>query len=581
MFLDNPIFVKEFGNFSKAFRLKVFVGGYLLLLGSTLVSLWPTGGALSAQSDQSKLIFTLFFCINLTLQLLMIPALTATSITLERENNTFATLFSTLLSPFEIMVGKLSASLGMLIFLILLSLPIAALCALTGGIDVAKLIKVTSVLVVTSISYGLVGLACSATSLRSSTAIFKNFILIMLFAGATWVPNQLLGGISFLKDIPMLNVVLKAIESVSPYDALYYLMAPDKYQAFSSSNSFISPYLIFLIASTLIGALSLLIFYRKILDPRLKTAKPAKTKPKKRRKLSWLFYLVDPSKRKKLIRRFSNPVYVAEMRSKIFANPDFIIRSVASIFILSLGLLLLVALQAGTSIDPAAIKVIAVVFQIGVVAILAPGVSSGLISDEIATGTFVLLRMTPLSAFSVIIGKLKATFFYALIFIISSFFVIFAMAYLEKAPTKLFQGDLMAKIMTLDFWESIWEVYSSIAIWIGLLLISTGAFLTSGLFSSSLCKNTKSSTAMAYAIVAFITFITLAPIVMADKLSTSTASFILSINPIAAAIQVMKSGFEDYRVFWPNTFVILLSLTVVFLVISTARVWYLFRKQER
>ena len=596
MLLNNPIFAREFFSYAKGTRIKVLVGGYLLLLALSLLALWPTSGTLSLVSDSGKQIFALFFSINLVLQLLMVPAFTATAITVEKEQKTFASLYITLLTPLEIMSGKLFSSLSMLIILVLLSTPIGAACALTGGITLTFLAKVVCLILVTSVSYGLLGLACSATSERSSAAVLKNYIYIMIFAGGTWLPMALIGSIPFVKSIPIATQILQFIKSISPFDALFSLVYPENYAlglSVQNDSSLFTPYVIFLISSFLIGLVSLIIFYKRV-------SNPTKTKSKStegvyeggsqsiKRKLKWPFYLIDPLKRKKLIGRFSNPVFVAEMRSNIFANPGFIIRTVTTIIWVSMVMLILIALQFGTGVTQSTMKAVTIVFQLGLIALLAPGISSGLITDEISSGTFLTLRMTPLSPLTVILGKLKATFFYAMIFITCSLFIVIIFIYLEEQnimPKGLpiegkWWSELFTSIQSGGWRLEFWNIYNNYIIWLLLLFMSTGMFLSSGLFASAFCDNTKNATAVAYGIVATLCIISFAPIVMTDKVSADTAGIILSVNPIAAAIQVTKAGLQEYTQLWLHNIIAMFSLSVVFLTASTFRVWHLLTKQQ-
>ena len=104
MLLSNPIFAREFNGSIRSWKINFLAGAYLVLLAGTLLILWPEGGIQSLVSESSRQIFSLFFNINLTLLILLTPAFSATSISYERENGTYPALFSTLLSPIEIMV---------------------------------------------------------------------------------------------------------------------------------------------------------------------------------------------------------------------------------------------------------------------------------------------------------------------------------------------------------------------------------------------------------------------------------------------------------------------------------------------
>ncbi|OGV52166.1 MAG: hypothetical protein A2X49_05820 [Lentisphaerae bacterium GWF2_52_8] len=586
---NNPIFQREFVSTARSWKTNFLVWGFLLLLAGVMLMLWPESGIHSVVSEGSKMIFWLFFNLNLTLMILIVPAFSATSITFEKENDTYPALFTTLLTPLDIVFGKLSAAVLMLAILVLLSMPIGAVCALTGGVSLMLIFKVMSLIMVAALTYGLIGLACSSFCKRSSSAILLNYVFILLLAGATWLPSAL------LKNLLGFNEVWLLLRNLSPYDALWYLLYPDNYRmSLDVQFSMPSPYLVYLCGSALISALALHTFYRKILRP----SSQAKAQEGEfytggsqaiKRKLSWPFYLLDPLKRKKPIGRFSNPVFVSEMRSKLFANPRFVIRTVSGIFILSLILLTLISFQFGDLLRADTVRMVAIVFQIGVVAMLAPGVSSGLITDEITSGTLTALRMTQVKPSAMIFGKLQATFFYAMIFIVSSLFVLLAMAYLEPQDvfpegsffSSVWWNEVLTRAKDPEWVQRVWGTYYRLVVWIGILLLSTISFLTGGLFASSVSRTTSMATAISYALTSIICLVTFAPLLLAERLPHGVSALILSFNPVAAAMQATSdAAFVEYPGLWQHNIMALGGLTLFFLAAAIARAWQLFNRQD-
>lgn len=590
--LSNPIFKREFVAGARSWRTLVIVAGYLLLLSCVLLALWPSGGIQSLVAEGAKRIFTIFFGVDLALTLLLAPAFCATSITYERENGTYPSLFMTQLGAFDIMSGKLMASILMILIVSLLSMPVAAICALTGGVDIPFMLKAMGLIFVSAVSYGVIGLACSSLCSRSSPAILLNYVVILVLAGATWLPEALLSNL-----LPQFDLVWQAIRCVSPFDAMFFLLQPDNYKMTTSiqiEGMPLTPYLAHIGFSVIIAFSALLVFLLNVLRPEISSSRSkgevfSDSGKAIKRKLSWPFYLFDPLKRKSPIGRFANPVFVAEMRSKLFSDPQFVMRAVSSIFIISLGLLTLISFQFGVGLKADTVRMAAIVFQIGVVALLAPGVSSGLITDEITGGTFNQLRMTLLTPFTLIAGKLKATFFYALIFIVSSAFVLLAMAYLEQqelfpegsAMDPAWWGLVWKKMSHENgWWLKFWETYWRIFAWVAILLVSTMSFLTGGLFASCLSRTTARSTAFAYGFTAVICIATLSPLVLEDNLAPWLSKLILSFNPIAAAMQVTSDAFGNYPGLWICNIVAMSSLTALMLGGSVAKVWSLFRSQS-
>ena len=585
----NPIFRREFTSLARAWKTKIVCVAFLAVLGGMLLMLWPSGGVQSIVTESSRQIFSMFFSVDLALILLMTPAFAASAITSERERGTYGALFSTLLSPWEILTGKLFSSVLLLILLVILSLPIAAVCALTGGVDALFMGKVIVLLFATAISYGILSLACSSIVTRTTTAVLLNYILVLILSGGTFLPSVLL-----TKLLPSGTALFQLIRSFSAFDALFFLLYPDSYKLTlnSTESSFLpNPFTVFLLFSLFLGVVSLIVFSFFVRKPELYRRRRkgevfTGRKQAIRRKLTFPFYLMDPLKRKKPIGRFANPVFVAEMRSKLFSNPQFIVRSVCVIFIASLVLLTLTALQLSEEIQASAVRAAAVLFQIGIVALIAPGLSSSLITDEIDRGTFAALRMTDITPLTLILGKLKATFSYAFIFIASSVFILLAMAYLEpqtvfpdvSVADPGFWEALSEKVRNdPEWWSKFFETYRSIFLWVILLLLSTMTFLSAGLFASSIAKNTTSATVMSYAFAAFLCIVTFLPVPLQAKFSKSFAAFLLSLNPVAAAMQLTDGAFPLYPDLWQRYFVTAVLLNLALLGGAVARVYRLFR----
>jgi hypothetical protein len=118
-----------------------------------------------------------------------------------------------------------------------------------------------------------------------------------------------------------------------------------------------------------------------------------------------LFFLVDPRKRSRPIRRWVNPVMVKEFRTRRFGRGHWMLRLVALSAVLSLGLTY-VAATGSLGWGPAVIGGALVLLQATLLLLFAPSLAAGLISAEREGGGWQLLRSTPLSPGRILRGKL-------------------------------------------------------------------------------------------------------------------------------------------------------------------------------
>lgn len=183
--------VKELRGRMRGARSFVVLTIYLLLLtcfASLIYSSTTTSsGAASGRTHLAVIGRALFFTIVL-LEALMVafitPAFTAGAISGERERRTYEVLKTTLLPPRSFVAGKLSAALLYVVLLILAAVPLQSLAFVLGGVVVEELIVTLVFLVVTALSFGTLGLFCSAvarTTLSSTVLAYAITLLVMFF----------------------------------------------------------------------------------------------------------------------------------------------------------------------------------------------------------------------------------------------------------------------------------------------------------------------------------------------------------------------------------------------------------------
>lgn len=127
-----------------------------------------------------------FFWLTMTLVALVTlvtPGLTADVLTQERALGTLELLIATPLRPREILIGKLTGAVCVVLLLITPSLPLFGLCYLFHGASVEQVGQVYLLLVTTLAVSGLIGLTQSAIHARAGMAKFWTYAVSALFVG--------------------------------------------------------------------------------------------------------------------------------------------------------------------------------------------------------------------------------------------------------------------------------------------------------------------------------------------------------------------------------------------------------------
>lgn len=182
----------------------VMMGIGALGLGPTLYSAqWEDVGPIAAMVFSLQMILVLFA------MLLVVPALSAGSINGDRTAGTLATLQASLLSPAEIVLGKLLAGFLTGLAFLVLALPSLVPIALLGSIGILYMLRLLGVIVLLTLCVTAVGLGLSALTSRQLGSVVLAYVIVF---GVTVVPPIAWGSTA---------VVLNEEREVTNYYSVY------------------------------------------------------------------------------------------------------------------------------------------------------------------------------------------------------------------------------------------------------------------------------------------------------------------------------------------------------------------------
>jgi ABC-type transport system involved in multi-copper enzyme maturation permease subunit len=188
--LANPVLTSELRGRIRGLRTMIILTIYLSITGIvTLLIYLAVASTMSFTASDfetgrniGKAIFLTVMAAALVQVCIIIPALTSGSIAGEKERQTYELLIATLLSPWQIALGKLMAALAFASLLIIAVLPVAGLAFLFGGVSATELVIALIGLLMTAVLYATVGLFWS-TVMRSTlgaTVISLGTIILAL-----------------------------------------------------------------------------------------------------------------------------------------------------------------------------------------------------------------------------------------------------------------------------------------------------------------------------------------------------------------------------------------------------------------
>ncbi|TPG15020.1 ABC transporter permease [Pedococcus bigeumensis] len=157
---------------------------WVVLIGLvTFLAYWATNDP-DLRSGEAMYDIVIFFVLGLSM--LIVPSLTATSVNGDREHGVLATLQTTLLSPWDIALGKLLAAWTISVAFLASSLPFLAWAWVEGGISAGHIVLSLLVLVLVLAVVCAIGLMFSTLTARPvASAVLTYLTMGALVFGTT------------------------------------------------------------------------------------------------------------------------------------------------------------------------------------------------------------------------------------------------------------------------------------------------------------------------------------------------------------------------------------------------------------
>ena len=230
----NPVFDKEIKRNCRSMKISWIVFGCNLVLGTIAVISFFGEGVIHGymQTDRYRMPIRCYMMMSYALFLmvaLLIPGITAGSISLEREKQTLDVLLTTNLNPWKIITGKLEASLSMVFLLAVSAMPAVALVMVFGGVGFLDLIALVALLVISGIFIGSLGILCSALFKRTTLATLMAYVLLIFFVAGTAAIVMIASHINVLQ-----NEAACLYDGRSDIGGLVYLLLLNPFASFFS-----------------------------------------------------------------------------------------------------------------------------------------------------------------------------------------------------------------------------------------------------------------------------------------------------------------------------------------------------------
>lgn len=119
---------------------------------------------------------------------MIVPVRTASSISGERERQTFDIMMTTGMTPFSVILGKVFTAIVQSMLYVAASLPIMALSFVIGGMSWSYLFWFFAVALLISLFSASIGILCSSLCRKSVSAVVMSYGLYLVFFVVTMLP---------------------------------------------------------------------------------------------------------------------------------------------------------------------------------------------------------------------------------------------------------------------------------------------------------------------------------------------------------------------------------------------------------
>lgn len=201
---NNPVYWREMTIRARSFRMPLVILVFNAVLAAfSLLSMYSTVARvrISAQIQYSSFLQLYSFVATIEFLLLMfiMPSLTSAGISGERERGTLELLFTTKMTPADIVAGKLLSALNQLLLLIVSGFPILLLTFVYGSVGFYDLGLLLLCYVTTAFFCSGLGILFSALTRRSTVSNVCAYGVLLLIVAGTLLLNQFFYALSYMQ----------------------------------------------------------------------------------------------------------------------------------------------------------------------------------------------------------------------------------------------------------------------------------------------------------------------------------------------------------------------------------------------
>ena len=547
----NPVVGREFFGILRSPRSFATLFVLTVIFSIAVLMRWPTDATIDLSGTESLRVFRVFGYGLLAGIVFLVPAFPATSIVNERNSGTLALLLNSPMSALSIYVGKLAGVILFAVLVLLASLPGAAACYAMGGIDLWRGVGLFYLVMLSLvIQYAALGMLVSSYVHTADAAVRVTYTVVFTLLLFSMVPDAFFPGSG-----GWLGTIARYLRAMSPIPVLMEIMGQSGLtsRGLMESSSKLAFFVWTLGSSIVFAGITLSRMNYRIFDRSRSQGVITDDRRSSERLVRRLLFIVDPQRRKQGIPWYLNPVMVKEFRCRRFGRSQWLFRLVAVCAVASM-VLTFAAATSVTSWGTDTIGGLLVILQVMLIIVLTPSLTAGLISGERDGSGWELLRLTPLSAASIVRGKIFSVLWTLMLVLLATLPGYIVMIYIQ--PKMLLQ---VQQVVICLAWTVVYTLAVSAAV-------------------GCLFRSTAIATTVAYvSVISLFLFPLLIWFGQDAPFGRTTVEKALMINPVGAALQAIGApGFQNFELL-PGAWIVAACVSALMFLLFGFQIWRLTR----
>lgn len=180
----NPIVKKDLKVASRSMRLSISLFAYEgVLVLALILALYIIEGSVRTIYNSENIysylmyIFPVLAISQICIVTLIMPIITSSAISGEKERQTFDIMATTCMSCFSIVLGKVISAMMRILFFVAASIPIMALPFVVGGVKWSSLFYFLLTIILLCLFSGSIGIMCSSFCRKTIMAVIMSFVI--------------------------------------------------------------------------------------------------------------------------------------------------------------------------------------------------------------------------------------------------------------------------------------------------------------------------------------------------------------------------------------------------------------------